>query len=257
MCAGVTTLRCMVTSFQRDISDARFSGCSLRLTTQSSAPPAPSRLWTRNRGQAQFLRTLLESPCSVVESFCLGRARCLCPRLLPITPDYSPTRCGQRRKRAEEDAVHRFAAIANEPAAAAQQGCGAKVSAAIEIIEHRATRHRLDHAVRRKPSSSPRCGDRPRTEFASRREAFASGIGEREPPAMVREELAHRDFIGRLHDGLEERVGEHDLGGQLAGRAAPLATRIALNRMAAGDIAHRPHKPLESENCASFHLLQP
>lgn len=42
---------------------------------------------------------------------------------------------GQRRKRAQEK-------VANESAAIAAQGCGAKVSAAIEIIEHRAPKPR-------------------------------------------------------------------------------------------------------------------
>ena len=47
---------------------------------------------------------------------------------------YSNKMRGQRRKRAEEAAC--------ESAAAAQQGCGALASAAVEIIEHRAIRPR-------------------------------------------------------------------------------------------------------------------
>jgi len=47
---------------------------------------------------------------------------------------YSNKMRGQRRKRAEE--------VACESAAAAQQGCGALASAAIEIIEHRALKPR-------------------------------------------------------------------------------------------------------------------
>ena len=45
---------------------------------------------------------------------------------------------GQRRKRAEEAKEE----AANDSAAAAQQGCGALASAAVEIIEHRAIRPR-------------------------------------------------------------------------------------------------------------------
>ena len=47
---------------------------------------------------------------------------------------YSNKMRGQRRKRAEEAAC--------ESAAAAQQGCGALASAAVEIIEHRALKPR-------------------------------------------------------------------------------------------------------------------
>ena len=49
---------------------------------------------------------------------------------------YSNKMRGQRRKRAEEAQEE----TANDSAAAAQQGCGALASAAIEIIEHRECR---------------------------------------------------------------------------------------------------------------------
>ena len=51
---------------------------------------------------------------------------------------YSNKMRGQRRKRAEEAQEK----AACESAAAAQQGCGALASAAIEIIEHRALKPR-------------------------------------------------------------------------------------------------------------------
>jgi len=59
---------------------------------------------------------------------------------------------GQRRKRAqeaEERAANESAAIGNDFAATAEHGCGVRTSAAVEIIEHLATKPRriLSHGV--------------------------------------------------------------------------------------------------------------
>ena len=55
---------------------------------------------------------------------------------------YSNKMRGQRRKREEEKIANGSAATVRESAAIAEQGCGAKVSTAIEIIEHLAPKPR-------------------------------------------------------------------------------------------------------------------
>jgi hypothetical protein len=51
----------------------------------------------------------------------------------------------------------------------------------------------------RPPSNQLRCVVRPRTELESRRNAFASGIGEREPLALARDEIARVALVDSVH----------------------------------------------------------